>query len=334
LIREREDYDELLVWALSRAHTSALIAGGFVTVGGLNRFETPVVNALNRGVDVDVLCGFGGDLGTVEWLKKHSYDAKKRGAAGRLRYNQMPAFSNAKILLWDATDGVCGAVGTHDWLTDPAADERVVFAAKVSHPAILSVLSWCAAGFWSRSQSETLSSVPDRWRRTAVDLESQVTDVPITDEAMADHVTIKIILDREHAGLLDDWIASAQMQIVIASRRLDSTGERRLSRLFRRQKKDAFLCRILFHDTDLAGDSLLALQSLVENVGGALRATSASVGNAIVSDRSICISSSSFLSGTPDLHQGARELGLIIEGSKAADLVASNVLRMFETQAS
>lgn len=333
LVRERDKYDELLTDALSTAQTSALIAGGVVTVTGLSRFETLIMDALHRGVDVDVLCGFGDDPEATDWLKKRAYDAKQRGEPGRLRYNQAPAVSNAKILLWDDIHGFRGVVGTHDWLINPTGNEHVVFGIKVSHPAILSVLSWCAAGFWSRSQSETLSSVPDRWRRIAVDLESKVTDAAVPDEAAADSVTIKIILDREHVGLLHDWIASAQMRVVIASNRLDSTAEKRLSRLFKRQKNDAFFCRILFHDADLPTDSMLALQELVQDVGGALRYTSSSIGNAIVSDRSVCISSSAFLSGTPDFRQGARELGLIIEGSESVDRVASEVLRTFEIEA-
>ena len=331
LIRERKQYDEILIAALSTAQTSVLIAGRCATTGGLTRCEGGIMDALSRGVDVDVLWGFTDDPATIDWLKKRAYDAKRQGAAGRLRYNQAPSFSNAKVLLWDGPEGFCGAVGTQDWLVSPATSEQLPFGLSISHPAILSVLSWCAAGFWSRSQSETLSSVPDRWRRIAIDLESQLPEFTRISKAPSEGVSIRIILDREHSGLLSDWMASAQVRLLIASAKLDMVAERRLTRLHERRRATEFLCRVFFGETQLDDAGVLPIQRQVEAVNGVLCAAPGTRANVLVSDQSVCISSFSFLSGTVDGDHGAREIGVVIEGTEPSEVVAQRILHFVKT---
>src|SRR5205085_7257071 len=138
------------------------------------------------------------------------------------KFNRTPALCNAKILIWDLeNERFEGAVGSYNWLADHSwsnqQDAPIHCTVRLHHPAILSALAWCAAGLWSRSRSEYLASVPDRWRRIANDLDEKVGDLYDDDVLLDDRPRVRVIRDHEHATLIGEWAASTQDRLLISS---------------------------------------------------------------------------------------------------------------------
>lgn len=331
LLYSPDQHIRLLYQVLEKANTSVYIASRLAQLQHLEQLKPAIIDALKRGVDVDLLWGYANDQECLSWMKKLAYDTKSDNVAGKLRFNREPSFSNAKIMLWDEAENTFrGVVGSYDWLSSSTSDKqfesRIHFSVVVSHSAILSGLSWSAAALWSRSHSEGLSSVPDKWRRIAASLEAQTRNVSGYEAIDPHQATMRLVLDREHSALLREFSPIAQVRLIIASGRLDANAERLLLPVREQDRAPEFIHRVLFGQSDINEESLAPVRNTVEQAGGTLRCVPRLGANVIVSDQLSCISSFSFLSQSYPKKTSPREVGLVIEGTEPANQIAGHLL--------
>jgi hypothetical protein len=330
LLYTEDQHRELLSNALKQAQTSVLITSKVAEKQRLEQLKPDMVNALKRGVDINLLWGYENERENLGWMKKLAYDVKQGGAEGKLRFNRTAAFCNAKIVLWDEGEGFVGAVGSYDWLSETPNEnskDLVWLSLRVTHPAILSALSWCAAGLWAGSHSENLSSVPDRWRRIATNLESQVSD--IHDKGAMEtpnQAKIMVLIDREHLTLMREWTATSQGRLLVSSADLDTAAEKRLNPAAIHDHHLDFTCQVIYGHSELDEESIKPIRETVERARGALRYSSQIKANVIISDQLACLSSFNFLSR--QFQDEAREIGLVIEGIDPINQIADRLLNL------
>jgi len=337
LLSTSSQHTELLHQILEKAQTLALITSNTVDVKRLEHLRPAIINALKRDVDVDLLWGNSYGKESLEWMKKFVYEAKRSELGGKLRFNHAPSFCNAKIVLWDEeNNGFKGAVGSYEWLADGSGDNsnqpKIQLTIRISHPGIISALAWWVAGVWSGVRSESLSSVPDRWRRIATCIEQCLSGVYDENAAkQVEQATIRVILDRENPTLIRELAAAAQAQLIITSTMLDTIAEKRLSEIFKDKHTDDFIYQVLYGQSELNEQEFQPIHDIITRSTGKLQSNSRLATNAIISDLTTCISSFRFLSHQFPQETNAREVGILIEGAEPCKQIESMILTANET---
>lgn len=323
-----EQHGNCLLDALRAARSSVLIASAFVGRPSLEILRPHLLDALGRGVDVDLLWGYSADEAggsSIEWLRKLAVEAKRASMAGTLRFNPTASGSHAKLLLHDSSSGCEAWVGSFNWLSGFAAGLRTPGVANVSvhlaDPGIVSAIARCAAGLWAGVDLEALSSTADRWRRTAAELEmsAQTSQQPPANGIGETRTTARLVLDREHESLLREWTSTAQHRLLICSHRLGPAAEVRLVAAGNRSLPSRVF-RVRYDEADITGDALSRAVARVTEAGGVINRVAGLHAKVLVSDVSACISSYNFLSADPfgrAMH--TREIGVVFDSPPIAD---------------
>ena len=334
LLCDGEEHDSLLVKALDEATSSIFIASAFLGKAAVEALREPLLGALRRGVNLDLLWGYaaGGEPGgaVLEGLKKLAYEAHRAGYAGALRFNRVGSGSHAKMLIFDAPTGISAVIGSYNWLS---AFKRQGRTANVSirlwHDGAIAEACGCAAGLWAGAESEALSSTADRWRSVAADLERQVASAGrnvLRNGAEGDSATVRFVFDREHEVIMREWAASSQHRLLVFSHRLGPAAE---TRLVRSGESTASVFVVAYGLTDLDEGSLSRVDRMVGGAGGTVTKLPDMHAKVLVSDASVCISSYNFLSADPfGTAGGSRELGVVIEGGDVATRVAERLTKV------
>ena len=317
-----DDHEKLVSAAFGGAQNSILVASAFINTQKLDLLRESINAALERGVNVDLLWGYmvdnGQDQRALDWLKRVAYKAKRNGW-GVLRFNKEPSGSHGKFILWDSPSGFTACIGSYNWLSSLVNQAEVSLphnvTVRISEPAIVAALAWCAAGFWSAAETEVLSSTADRWRRIAANLDRVAThkEPPSTD------TKVRLILDREHEALLHDWMSTAQSRFLVASHKLGAASEIRLANA-NVERQDSFIFNVIYGQTSADETLRSSVAKLVCEARGALKQVPNFHAKALVSDTIACVTSYNFLSADPfGTSRNAREIGLVIEGKQPAD---------------
>jgi len=299
-------------------------------------YEEAFLNALIRGVDINLLWGYEEGPGTIAWLHQLSRMAQTQGSRGKLRFNRDRSQAHAKLILWDH-DGIFEAcVGSHNWLSakppDSAAawnDRRITnVSIALRHPGLVSSLCRCAAAFWQTAQSELFASTTNRWIRIGADIEEQTAKVSTTGgtghmlsllAGEESNAKIGVILDAEHEYLLDQWFIQAERRILIVSHRLGPPALRRLRLVAENPRAETVQFGVFYGETDLQGHAFDEVSQLVVKSGGYLAEFSGLHAKVVVSDDLACITSFNPLYGAPFTESaGTREVGIVIEGAEPA----------------
>jgi len=299
-------------------------------------YEEVFLNALRRGVDINLLWGYEEGPGTIAWLHQLSRMAQTQGSRGKLRFNRDRSQAHAKLILWDH-DGIFEAcVGSHNWLSakppDSAAawnDRRITnVSIALRHPGLVSSLCRCAAAFWQTAQSELFASTTNRWIRIGADIEEQTAKVSTTGgtghmlsllAGEESNAKIGVILDAEHEYLLDQWFIQAERRILIVSHRLGPPALRRLRLVAENPRAETVQFGVFYGETDLQGHAFDEVSQLVVKSGGYLAEFSGLHAKVVVSDDLACITSFNPLYGAPFTESaGTREVGIVIEGAEPA----------------
>ena len=84
---DSEEHDSLLLNALGEARSSVFVASAFLNEAALQGLREPLLDALRRGVNLDLLWGYAAGAkpggAALEALKKLAYEARRTGCAGR-----------------------------------------------------------------------------------------------------------------------------------------------------------------------------------------------------------------------------------------------------------
>jgi hypothetical protein len=318
--REHDDY---LMHALQHARTNVLIASAFLSAGRLEVLAEPLLDALRRNVNCDLLWGYaatGAGGAPLARMKKLAYQAKQSNARGSLRFNSAASASHAKLLLWDNASGYEACVGSYNWLSvtsDITSTQARNASVRMTHPGVVAALSRSAAAFWSSSQGEILASTGDRWRRVAADLESVLAS---KEPAGGTNCRIRLVTDRDHEAVLREFLSTAQARALVVSHRLGPAAEARLIPGSRSDRAPGFDYRVIFGVTELDDDARARVLAEVQRGGGSLTMRPHGHAKVLVTDSSAAISSYNFLSSDPfGTATRGRELGVVLDCPEAAD---------------
>ena len=334
LLCDGEEHDSLLVKALEEATSSIFVASAFLGQAAVEGLREPLLGALRRGVNVDLLWGYaaGADPGgaVLDGLKKLAYEARKAGYAGALRFNRVASGSHAKILIFDAPTGMSAVIGSYNWLSAFKGQRRTAnVSIRLWHDGAIAEACGCAAGLWASAESEALSSTADRWRSVAADCERQVASTSrkvLRNGTAGDSATVRFVFDREHEVIMREWSASSQHRLLVFSHRLGPAAE---GRLVQSEESTASLVSVAYGLTNLDNEALSRLNRMVSGVGGTVRRLAGMHAKVLVSDASVCISSYNFLSADPfGTASGSRELGVVVEGGNVATRVAERLAKV------
>lgn len=330
LLFDSQAHDAALIGALETAESSLFVASAFVTKAAVDLLRAPLLSALGRGVDVDILWGYGAgtDQGeaVIEELKKVTYEARRDGSSGALRFNRVASGSHAKLLIYDPPGGMLALVGSYNWLSAfKAGVASINVSITLRHKGVVAEVCGSAAGLWAGAESEILSSTADRWRNIAADLERQVATEIGSEPTQSDPAssTVRLVFDREHEVIIREWSASAQRTFLVLSHRLGPAAD---SRLVRADESTADQFSVIYGMTELDDASLTRISDKVRVAGGTISKASGVHAKVVVADTEVCISSYNFLSADPfGTSNRARELGVVIEGGGVANWVVERL---------
>ena len=273
LIFGGEEHDSFLVRALEEATSSVFVASAFVGETAVEALREPLLGALGRGVNLDLLWGYatGPEPGgaVLERLKKLAYDARRAGCKGALTFNQVASGSHAKMLIFDTPTGMSAVVGSFNWLSAfGGRRDTANVSIRLRHDGAIAEACGCAAGLWACTESAVLSSTTDRWRSVAADFDRRVAGVSPGvpgNEAEGDGATVRFVFDREHEVIMREWSASSQHRLLVFSHRLGPAAE---TRLVRSGESTASVFLVAYGLTDLDAESLSRVNRMVSDAGG------------------------------------------------------------------
>lgn len=320
-----ESHESLLMQVLGEADSAILIVSAFASTLKLSYLQPKIEEALRRGVNIDLLWGYAGDgdvegQNAVDSLKRMAYAARRDDASGVLRFNSSPSGSHAKMLFWDKAQRFNAAIGSYNWLSAVAPDrtchEPRDVTVTMTDPGPLAALARCAAALYTAGSSERLASTGDRWRRIAGELDFEgVATAPQESNA-----TLRLVLDRDHEGLMREWLQTAQHRLLVTSHRLGPIGQTRLVSAERGLTDRTF--RVLYGSQCELNETVRRCEGVVKRSGGDLSYVEGLHAKVLVSDLSVCVSSYNFLSADPfGAARHAREVGIAIDGNEPASWI-------------
>jgi hypothetical protein len=295
-------HEAALLRALAEAVSSIFVASAFLNSRTIEILKEPILGALRRGVDVDLLWGYGdgSDHGSsaLEELKKIAYTARRDGLPGALRFNRDASGSHAKVLLFDASGTMQAVIGSYNWLSASGKGEATNVSVRLKHPGIIADACACAAGLWAAIPSESLSSTPDRWRSIASEQERIAAGGfgGGMDTGGPENSTARLVFDRDHDAIVREWSATAQERLLILSHRLGPAAE---TRLMRTEPIGSRKFAVRYGLTQLSDEWVARIETLIQRAGGRLVQEPGMHAKVMVSDASVCVSSYNFLFGRP-----------------------------------
>jgi hypothetical protein len=312
---------------LGGAVSSVLIASAFITKPRLDAIQGEVAKALQRGVSIDVLWGYGAEREALNWLTNQATEAKREAWPGRVRFNRNASKSHAKLVLWDcASQQFEACLGSCNWLSfspkTPGAPTPAEVSVRFSRPGLVAQVCRCAASLWEGT-NDVLSAVPNRWQRAAAEMDRLEATAPPPDTANA---RATLILDYEHERALRDWLRTAQQRLLVTSHRLGPVAATRLLAAERRTRKAGFTYAVVYGYTEHDAGQLGQVAQTVRNASGTFVYVQQQHAKVVVCDDSACVSSYNFLSADPfQTASGAREVGVILEGREPAAWLADRL---------
>lgn len=250
LLISNQEHMECLVQAFEQAQSRLLISSAFLDIRCLKKLEPYLLNALERGVKIDLLWGYevkDNKIAALSWLNQIKKNFAKKRGAGSLRFNEQPTQSHAKLLVYDIDaekQAYLGVIGSFNWLSnlDALGEERLYnISLKTQHIGLIAQLCRCAASFWRNAYAHHLSEAPLEWQLLASELaaydiptETASTELenneslleldpdsvsPSVDE-IPQYVKIRLVRDQEHEHLLRYALLNAKAHCFIFSHRV------------------------------------------------------------------------------------------------------------------
>jgi hypothetical protein len=318
-----------------KARSRILIASAFLRISTLESLRPSIFNALERGVYVDVLWGYGasGVAGSeaFEYLKRMGFDATKNDLVGHLRYNKSASGSHAKIILWDRCDDMEACVGSYNWLSalpasqiqTPTSGQPLNASVCLRHPALVSRLIRCAVGWWAEARVSSLDTSPSRWREVARQLDENIVRADADRRRDDSNVTAELILDHDHDEVLRSALADAKQTLLVVSHKLGRIAEVRLAAGSERERELDFQFNILYGSAEQLDRATLKDLVLVAGRAGATLTNLPGLHAKLVATEDMaCIGSYNYLSADPfGTSKNARELSVLLSGQVAAHLL-------------
>ena len=335
LLLSASAHEFALVEAITRARSHLVVLSAHVSEAVLNKLKSPIKAAIERGVRVDVLWGLpsleeGGESHartTKKWLQEIRKSLSS-GVGDNLTVSDEPLNSDAKVLIWDVSDGFYHAiVGSYNWLygLDAHYAERLGadIGVRLSDPRLVGNICTTLSG-WIDARGQQLSGVALRWSNIGRVL-AQKEPSALSDDSVA-ATKVRVICDESHAEVLREGLVNASKRLLVSSHKLNrsstgkpNSGGGKLDWLARREQVPGFSCVLVAGRKPKAESWTLEdqnrLEELVNSVGGTMHIGTGMHARVLIYDDLAVISGYNFLSTTHD----KRQIGVMFRGQHIAD---------------
>jgi len=322
LLLTASEHERALFDALEQAHSHLLIVSAHIAEATLDRLRAPVTRAIQRGVRVDLLWGLaaldeGGESHGAtmrKWLQEIR-KSSLNGSAELVMTNEEPLQSDAKILVWDTSDGSYQCmVSSYNWLYgfDDATASRVGSEAgvRLGDPRLVGSICSTIAG-WLGARGKQSDSIALRWRQIGSYLAQRN---PSGRQPGGSVVKARILYDESHAQMLREGLVNATQRLLVTSHKINrsATGSSddfngKLGWLNRRKPQLGFQCVLIAgrrpKPENWGREDQNRLDALIAGVDGAMRFEDRAHARVMVSDDTAIVSSYNFLSSTHDKRQ-------------------------------
>lgn len=336
IIMSDKSHWERLLFAFNNAHSRLLIASAFLDLNLIGNLEEQILGALQRGVTIDLLWGYERNT-SLNRLKDIKQKAQKLRYIGKIRFNDIPTESHAKILIFNMTDekNYQAYLGSYNWLSNAIStdsNELKNISFKMTQKALIADIARCVASFWRAAYAHHLTETPLEWQTLASDLAYWHS----MDEEFNQHkslekmVKIRFVRDQEHEHILRYCMIHSQERCVILSHKISQIGpDIRLAGLKKRQVDPNFRFALIHGEAlekTLTDQGIQKMKDYLEAVNGDLLFTLGMHSKVLICDDIILISSYNFLSTDPfGLSKNAREIGILIQDQELADILFNKV---------
>jgi hypothetical protein len=229
--------------------------------------------------------------------------------------NEEPLQSDAKILVWDTSDGSYQCmVSSYNWLYgfDDATASRVGSEAgvRLGDPRLVGSICSTIAG-WLGARGKQSDSIALRWRQIGSYLAQRN---PSAGQPGGSVVKARILYDESHAQMLREGLVNATQRLLVTSHKINrsATGSSddfngKLGWLNRRKPQLGFQCVLIVgrrpKPENWGREDQNRLDALIAGVDGAMRFEDRAHARVMVSDDTAIVSSYNFLSSTHDKRQ-------------------------------
>lgn len=334
LLLTASEHERELLDALEQAHSHLLIVSAHVAEAMLYKLRDPVMRAIQRGVRVDVLWGLaaldeGGESHGAtmrKWLQEIR-KSSNNGSAELAMTNEEPLQSDAKVLIWDASENSYQCVvSSYNWLYgfDDATASRAGSEAgiRLRDPRLVGSVCSTMAG-WLGARGKQSDSIALRWRQIGLYLAQQDQSEGQPDEST---VKVRMLYDESHAQMLREGLMNATQRLLVTSHKINrsATGssddfDGKLGWLSRRKPRLGFQCVLIAgrrpKPENWGQEDQNRLNALIAGVEGSMRFKDGAHARVMVCDDTGIVSSYNFLSSTHD----KRQVGVMFEGATAVD---------------
>lgn len=343
------EHATLLLRALATAASAVFISSPELDPeGAAGALSAPILEALGRGVSVDLLWGDARSktprarAQAVAWLRSLDAESREAGAAGQLRFNAEPGALQSALLLHDfeapagtlpAAPAPVGALacrvylGSYPWLSPGGGGAAHRLTIGFQHPeALASVLRTVSAILGTHYHGRFAAN--DRWNNFAEELQMGPAGEPAgaagaTEDLLA--CRLRLVYDFEHQAVVDSLVRSAGERYALVSPLLGPAARETLSALLRRRAARTWQGEIVVAyggcEDEPAGE-WAAVEESLRAAGARVIRREGLRANLVIADATVLAGEHTPPSGPRVAAKGpARSISLMLEGRGLADLL-------------
>ncbi len=321
LITTSEEMSASLLDAFEQAFRYILITSREMSINFIEEIETPLFNAVKRGVKISMLWGKRSDKESLDRLGRFTYQIKTDDLAGSLSYNKEPCKFNASLVIFDKEKSVFNAIiGNHDWLCSSTKQDAVLpeFGFRVSHPEVTASLARIVGGYIDEMDSHSMKELENLWKRIAAEISLASEDVENSPVSETEPLKVRLVQNTsDHLNALIELTELSTKRFFILSDSLDSTGIRRLtgnSKFLDSEVKSVAVVGVTENRSN--PEKKPEMDYLFEDTKIKT--------NVIATEKAVCITSYPPLLGM-DLMRAEENLGIVIYGNDFAKTVLDQI---------
>jgi len=223
-----EAHGRLLADCLRRASSCVVISSAILTRTGINDLLADILDAVKRGVLIDVLWGWppepaGGQdhAAALKMLLDLEKNTRSMSVPGRLQVSEQPSRSNVGLLVADPDGAFEVTLGCCEWLAGKKGASAL--SVRLRHAGLVSRLCGLVGDMIATDAHLETSASALQLLNASADLDARaLTEEPPPQALEKDSIQARLLLDRQNELVLRAVAANARERLILSSRRWNS----------------------------------------------------------------------------------------------------------------